>query len=453
MAFNDLVRVLWQRKLLILLVTVGVIGASYGATKLITPQYESTATLALSPKNLNNDLIFFGTLDAIVPVYADAATSRTTLLTAQGQAGGSLGNITVETFKGTGLIKIKARSTSPDLAQRSAEAVASTLLDRTNSGEIGIPSLRLTMLDQAGLPTTPVFPRTRLTLLVGTLLGLALGIGAALLRENLTTRVETADDLSRNAGVPVFAEIPAESAVLKMKSPDDLVTDARLRVVAEALRDLRTNLLFSDDSIRSIVVTSPDGSHGKTTVSFGLASTLARAGTRTLLIDGDLRRGRVAQMLEIPRAPGLAEVLLENASLEESIRSTESDTLDVLPAGGHAGDPGELLTQEFPALLARLEQQYDAIVVDSTPVIPVSDARVTARYADATVLVARAGQARRRQVRAAVERLGLISVRPTAAVLNHSREVSESSYYIRPTPEAAEQRAARRARTRGAARG
>ena len=139
---------------------------------------------------------------------------------------------------------------------------------------------------------------------VALLLGLGLGLGAALLRESLTTKVETADELATASGVPVFAEIPAETAILKMHSPEDLAINPRLRVVAEALRDLRTNLLFTDENIRSIVVTSPDGSHGKTTVAFALAATLARAGAKTMLVDADLRRGRVAELLEIPRTPG-----------------------------------------------------------------------------------------------------------------------------------------------------
>jgi Mrp family chromosome partitioning ATPase len=90
----------------------------------------------------------------------------------------------------------------------------------------------------------------------------------------------------------VFAEIPAESAILKLHSPEDLATQPRLHVVAEALRDLRTNLLFTDDSIRSVVITSPDGSHGKTTVAFGLAATLGRAGARTILVDCTCPRPR-----------------------------------------------------------------------------------------------------------------------------------------------------------------
>jgi Mrp family chromosome partitioning ATPase len=107
----------------------------------------------------------------------------------------------------------------------------------------------------------------------------------------------------------------------------------------------------------------------------------------------------------------------------------------VLVGGRRAADPGELLTSAFPTLLTLLERDYEAVIIDSTPVIPISDARIVARYADATILVARAGSALRRQVRAAVERLALINVQPTAAVLNYSTDVRASSYYVQPTGE------------------
>lgn len=453
MSLNELLQVFWRRKLLIVLVVIGVMVPAYVATQLVAPKYESTATLTLTPKSSSvSDLVLFGVFDTVMPSYAEAGTSRRTLDDAEQRLGRVLCPISVETFKGTGIMKIKARCTKPRLAQLSAAAATRALLDRVRQNQVGIPSLKLLELDPPALPTTPVFPRTRLTLFVALLLGLGLGLGAALLRENLTTKVETADDLASASGAPVFAEIPAESAILKMHSPEDLATNPRLRVVAEALRDLRTNLLFTDESIRSIVVTSPDGSHGKTTVAFALAATLARAGAKTILVDCDLRRGRVAELLDVPRTPGLLDVLLAEVELKDAIRPTR-DSLDVLPGGRRSADPGELLTQAFPATLAALEQEYEAVIIDATPVIPISDARIVARYADATVLVARAGTATRRQVRAAVERLGLISVKPTAVVLNHSTEVSRSSYYVRPNESDLEPRRARRytRKQRGAA--
>jgi tyrosine-protein kinase len=452
-ALNDLLRVFWQRKLLIVLVALAVIVPAFVATKLVTKQYESTATLGVTPKSAGPEaLTLFAILDQVVPFYAEAANSRTTLAAARARLGQQLGDISIETFKGTGLMKVKARSPSPRIAQLSAQTVAHVLVRRVNRGQVGTASYKLDVLDRASLPTAPVFPRTRLTLLVAALLGLGLGLAAALLRENLATKVETAEDLNAASGLPVFAEIPAETAVPKLHTADDLATQPRLHVVAEALRDLRTNLLFTDDSIRSIVVTSPDGSHGKTTVAFGLAATLSRAGARTVLVDCDLRRGRIAEMLGLPRTPGLMDVLLGETQLERVIRPTV-DGPDVLVGGRRTGDPGELLTQEFPAVLAELEREYDAVVIDATPVIPISDARIVARFADATLLVARAGTASRRQVRHAVERLALISVKPTASVLNHSGGVSRSSYYVRPTedPESRSQRRLAR-KQRGAAR-
>lgn len=429
MDLTELLQVLWRRKLTIALVAVVVVALGVASLRLVTPVYEATSTLALTPTEVDENTIFyFSTMDVIVPIYADAAKSRTTQDDAA-QAFGSLAAIRVQTFKGTPIIKIRARDADPELAQKSAQAVADVLIARTEHREIGVAALRVTQLDRPALPNEPVFPDERLTLIVAGLLGLALGIGAGLGRETLATKIETREELARLAGAPVFAEIPHEGAIVTLDAPEDLAASERLRIVSEALRDLRTNLLFTEPDLRSVVVTSPDGSHGKTTVSFGLAVTLARAGTRTLLVDGDLRRGRIARLIRLPPSTGLMDVLLGEAKLEEAIRATSMENLYVLPGGRRAGDPGELLTAEFPGVLARLEKLYEAIVIDATPVVPVSDARVIARFADAVLLVASAGVATRRQIRTAVERLSLISVPLTAVVFNKSRASVGSRYY------------------------
>jgi succinoglycan biosynthesis transport protein ExoP len=448
---NELLQVLWRRRITVFLVAAITIGIALGALRVITPVYESSATLALTPEDLtgSNQLVFFGTLDAIMPVYADAAVSRTTRALAEQRLGRSPADVTVDTFKGTGLLKIKSRSTNRYLARDTVQAVTNALLERTTTGGVGIKSLHLVELDNASLPTTAVFPRKKLTLIVAGLLGAVLGIGVALLRENLTTKVETAEDLARVTGIPSFADIPREATVTQFASPEQLATEAPLRGFAEALRDLRTNLLFSEGNVRSLVVTSPEGSHGKTTVAFGLAVTLARAGTQTILVDADLRRGRISDLMMISRSPGLMEVLLNDSPLEEVIRPTSLPRLSVLTGGRRVGDPTEVLTVAFQPVLSQLEEMYEAVIIDGTPVVPVSDARVVARFADATLLVVSSGAATRRQVRTAIERLSLIDVRPTATVLNNSREAGGSSYYYEvehregPRPERRTRRASR----------
>jgi polysaccharide biosynthesis transport protein len=428
MNLSEFLEVLWRRKLIVLAVAIISVGVAVGALRIATKEYESTSTLALSPTG--RDAIFIlGVLDNITPVYADAATTRKTLLLAAQRMppGESLSSMSVRTFQGTGILKIIARDSNGLEARNSAQSVTEALLGRVEAGELNFPQLRLVQLDTAALPTDPVFPRPAMTLAVALLLGLGFGVGAALLRENLTTKVETPEAMARIAGVPSFGEIPNEPALARVRSAQDLA-DPKFRIVAEALRDLRTNLLFTKGNLRSIVVTSPEGSHGKTTVSFGLAVSFARSGARTLLVDGDLRKGRVSELLNVQRTPGLSEIL-RGHPIESAIRHTSLENLDFLTGGRLGEDPGELLMAEFPNLLHEFERMYDMVVIDTTPLVPVSDARIIARFGKATLIVASAGTTTRRQLRTAVERLSLISVQPTAAVLNNYRAATKNSYY------------------------
>ena len=148
-----------------------------------------------------------------------------------------------------------------------------------------------------------------LTIAVAVLLGVAIGVGTALLLANLTTRIRTRDDLADASGLPVFAELPNEG---RSSARSRWTCSARARRCARSPRVSGTcvrTLAFAQDNVSSVAVTSPEGSHGKTTVAFGLAVAMARAGARTLLVDADLRRGRVAEMLGLERVPGLYEAL------------------------------------------------------------------------------------------------------------------------------------------------
>jgi capsular exopolysaccharide synthesis family protein len=426
---SELLSILWHRKWVVVVVTALAIGGAVLALRLITPVYESTSTVALSPGKLDNDLVFFQTVDAIVPIYATAAKSTTTLDAAEQANGGRLADISVRTFEAAPIMKIDARGTDRRLVQQSAQAVTDVLQARVERGEVGIQSLNLAQIDRPVLSASPVFPDGKLTIVVALLLGLALGVATALLQENLSTRIRTREDLAAASGLPVYAELPTESALNRPLSPEVLATNPSLRTISEALRDLRTNLSFANGELGSVAVTSPEGSHGKTTVAFGLAVTLARAGKRTLLVDADLRRGRVAEMLDLERAPGLYEALT-GAPLEDgAIRRTSLDGLDVMTGGRAISDPGELLNTRFPELLEELEQRYDTVVIDTTPLVPINDARLIASVVDATVIVASSGGTTRGSVQEAVHRLALISVSPTAVVLNRSKSRGARAYY------------------------
>lgn len=426
MDLRELLDVVWRRKVVVGVVALAVVGLAVAALQLVEPVYESESTLVLS-STAEDDFSFFFALESIVPVYANAARTRTTRELAEEELGSDLADISVETFEGTPIIEIKARSPDPEKARDSAQAVSDALLEQVRRGTVGLESLEVTQIDEPAVSTDPVFPQTELTLAVAAVLGLAFGVGAAFVRESLTSRVETSEALSELAGVPVYGEIRTAKDVEKLRSPDQLTTNARYRGLLESLRDLRTNLRFAENGQRSVVITSPEGRHGKTTVAFGLAVTFARAGTRTVLVDGDLRRGRIAEMLKLPRAPGLMDAL-RGAPLESVLRRSSMENLDVLPGGLLAEDPGEMLLMQFANVLRQLEEMYDVVVLDTTPLIPVNDARVMASFAETTVIVASAEATKRRQVREAVERLSLVSVRPTAMVLNRSK-APRGDYY------------------------
>ena len=428
MTIGEILSTLWHRKLIVATITVLAIGAAYGSLRVISPQYQATSTLAINPPNASgaSNFAFFQTIDPLVSIYATAAGTRTTKNLAGVRLGGRLATISVDTFTGSPVFKVSARSTDRKLAQQSAQAVTDVLLDKARSGNLGISGLRLSQIDRPTYPTSQVYPDRKLTLAIAGLLGLGLGIAGAFLRESLGSRIRTRSELADAAGVPVYAELPAEKAVHSL-SVEGLLGAPSLRFFMESVRELQTNIAFADKDANSIAITSPEGRHGKSTVAVGLAVAIARTGQRTILVDADLRRGTIAERLRLLRLRGLTEVL-RGADLSTCVQDTVLPELDVLTSGQLIAESGELLTSGFPRLLERLAEEYQMIVIDTTPLVPVNDARIVATSAKATIIVAAAGRTSQRAMREAVERLSFLSIRPSAAVLNQSKRRGDRGY-------------------------
>jgi capsular exopolysaccharide synthesis family protein len=197
--------------------------------------------------------------------------------------------------------------------------------------------------------------------------------------------------------------------------------------VAEAYRTLRTNLLCSPagPTLRSLVVSSPSGGEGKTTIAANLAVTMAQQGMRVLLVDCDLRRAQIHKLFHLEREPGLKEVLLGELPLASAIRSTKTEGLEVLTAGGLPKvSPSDLLSS--PALTALVEgatADYDLVMFDTPPLLALSDAALLGRLTDGVLLVLRAGQTDRDEARTAVRQVRTVGVPVVGAVLNDPAEV------------------------------
>jgi capsular exopolysaccharide synthesis family protein len=200
---------------------------------------------------------------------------------------------------------------------------------------------------------------------------------------------------------------------------------------SESFRAVRTNLLFSsaDEGGRSVVVTSTGPSEGKTVVATDLAVALAQAGQRVLLIDGDMRKPRVHTVFKKPQEPGLSNILVGNAKASEAVHTTAVTGLWVMPAGLHPPNPAELLgSKRFKDFMSSLSQHFDWVVLDTPPVMAVTDASVTAHLVTGVLFVVGAEMTSRHAGQRALEQLEHARAKFIGVVLNRV-DLKHNSYY------------------------
>jgi len=329
------------------------------------------------------------------------------------------------------------------------------------------------VLDTALRPTSPISPNPPLILTISGAIGLIFGLLVLILRDSLDQAVHTREDLQEFSGTVALGIIPAfgEIKLTRLRFlPGPLAAPFRLRgivaptvpapnvytsgsmeaanlnerlitgldphsPISEAYRTLRTNITFArpDHPAKSLVFSSPMPRDGKTTTASNLAITLALQGLRVLLVDADMRRGTLSSVLNVPRAPGLSNVLLGATRLEDAVRVLpvgDSIALNVLATGNLPPNPAELLGSErMRSLLREMEQSYDAVLFDSPPLNIVTDAAVLGTIADGVIIVARAGVTTRDALGFAVELLRNVHAPVMGAILNSVDFNRDSRYY------------------------
>lgn len=339
-------------------------------------------------------------------------------------------------------IKVEASASSPegarDLAQAWIRGMA-TEIEALESGEgASTAAVELVPGDSARLPSAPSSPNTRLALALGALVGLAIGIGYAVLRYTLDRRIRSADVVEKETGVAVVGTIPDE----KSFTPEDRLlpvdagssggANAKLFAVSEAMRELRTNIQFMDvdNPPRVIVVTSPLPGDGKSTTAANLAITLAANGQRVVLIDGDLRRPMVATIFHLVDGVGVTDVLAGRATVEDvAQRVGRAGNMLVLGAGKLPPNPSEVLGSErMRTLLQELAQDY-TVIIDAPPLLPVTDAAVLTHSADGAIVVASVGKTTFEALTKALGNLERAGARPLGVVLNRVPRKGRGGYH------------------------
>ena len=244
------------------------------------------------------------------------------------------------------------------------------------------PRTSLEVYSRPGLPGAPSSPNYRLNLIVGAVIGLLAGIVVAFMCNYFDTSIKTLEDAERSLGLPVLGVIPQDAGLLILQggdSPD-----------AEAYRILRTNIELKKDLYKATVISvvSANAGEGKTTTLSNLAYVFAQAGYSTLMVDADLRRPRLARYAELKSDIGLSTYLTGGAELKDVVFQTGHANLYMLPSGPIPVDPSGLIgSHRMQALISEVSKRFDIVLVDSPPVLGVSDASLLVSKSDATLLV------------------------------------------------------------------
>jgi capsular exopolysaccharide synthesis family protein len=284
------------------------------------------------------------------------------------------------------------------------------------------------VLDRANPPRWPVSPNLTFDLTVGLVLGSLLGLLLAFIVESLDSTVKTPEIAEELVGAPLLGMMPMLS-----QAKQHLIADAPERdlavfkdptsIAAEACRSIRTNLMFisAQKDFQIFSVTSPGPQDGKTTVAINLATTMAQAGGRILLIDADMRKPRIHKSFGLKSDKGLSTVMTGDAQLKDVTCRSEIPNLDVLPCGPMPPNPAELLhTERFRQILALCRSSYDRVILDSPPIAPVTDPAIIGSATDGVVLVLRAGHTTRDAAKFARRQLSDAGARILGLVINQT---------------------------------
>jgi len=415
--------------------------------QLTTPIYEAQTQIFVSTKGdgTASDILQGGNVAAQrVASYVGIINSpRVTDAVAQelGLPSGALnaGAITAESQVGTVLINIKVDDPSPQRAQAIANAIGAVFgkvvgsIETSNTSTSGTSNtsssaVKISVMRPAALPTVPASPKAARDLILGLIVGLMIGVGTTVLHDALDRSVKNADELAKRTEAPVLGVIGLDPDAGRQA----ILLNADLHSSrAEAMRQLRTNLQFinADRPVRSIVVTSAVSGEGKSTLAINLALTIAAAGQSVVLVEGDLRRPSMSSYLGIEQAVGLTTLLIGQFDLDEALQPIGDDRLMVLACGTTPPNPSELLgSLRMQETIKNLQKRFDFVIIDTPPLLAVTDARVLSKIVDGVIVLVRAGKTTHEQISRAVKSLRSVDARVLGTVLNMAPTKGPDAY-------------------------
>ena len=425
MYFRGLVRSWW---LILLVLVAGGVGG-YVVYDRATPQYSASVTMIVANKTAGMDEQSARNLSELrattMAQVAPTGPASAAAIEAAGETDSS-GGLSVSASSSDSFVTVTVQGPDPAVVRDVAAAYPDIISDQVNelAGSTG-SEFKLTTITPPSLPTEPFSPDLKRDVGFGLLAGLILGLALAILRETLNRTVRDTEELRRLTGLPLLGIVP-EDLPRQLLPAATHPRSAR----AEAYRQVRTTVMNASDRRPLVVaVTSATLGEGKTSVSTNLAVVLSRAGHRVALVDADLRRPRVAKFMGVDSGPGLTDVLIGEVRLEDALVLRDDSRFAILPAGMVPTNPSEALgSSTMKEILGRLSEEFEFVIVDTPPVIPVTDALVLAPWVDGLVLVARLGETtpdRLERAQAATER---VHAKVFGIVANNAGKGSDSDY-------------------------
>ncbi|HEX4742889.1 MAG TPA: polysaccharide biosynthesis tyrosine autokinase [Caulobacteraceae bacterium] len=332
----------------------------------------------------------------------------------------------VASLKGA-VLDLRGRSIRYNILQREVDTnrtLYDGLLQRYKEVGVagGVSANNISVVDRAEAPLRPSSPRPLLSLVLGGLAGLGLGVGLALLTEGLDQAVRTGADLEGEFGLPLLGAAPS---LRRGARPAEALADAR-SPMTEAFQAVRMALQFSTPRgfPKSLLVTSPWPGTGKTTTAFAISQLMARLGLRILLIEADLRHPGLGELVAADRRIGLTTVLTGAAAVQDVVQTSQFPNLFVITAGPPAPAPAELLAgTRLAQLAAEAAASFDIVVFDGPPVMGLADAPIIGTAVEGSILVVEAGRTTQRQVREAMRRMAMAGAHVLGVVLNRAKTV------------------------------
>lgn len=303
------------------------------------------------------------------------------------------------------------------------------------AGEIG----NVRIVDTAVEPVQPIKPKKLQILILSIFLGGFLGTLIALLRSMLRTGVKDSTQIENEFDLPVYATVPRSpvqetrmSILKKKKSIPILAVKHNDDIAVESLRSIRTAIHFALSNAKNniIMIAGPSPEVGKSFISTNLATILAQSDKKVLLIDADMRRGYIHKYFNLDVKPGLSEYLSNLADLSQVVRQTNVTGLSVIARGKNPTNPSEMLSSEqFKALMEQLSQQYDHIIIDTPPILAVTDGIIISQYAGVNLLVARYAKSQMKELELSLNRFEQANVKVNGFILNDIQRSSAGYGY------------------------